>query len=90
MPVPTIQISVPHVYGNRETAMAVAERLSTMIGDQPSLWTIEISEAKNESGWLIAVSGEDNVWSCVFDGLDQRPDIISDYFRVQLAPYLSR
>ena len=85
MPRPTINIDVPDVYGGREEARTAAQQIANIVGDQEEAWAISVSETKHESGWLVEIGSPRQKWSLVFDGLDQKADVIVAQFKLNLT-----
>lgn len=91
MPPAVVRVEVPDVYGQRERARAAAEGIARIIGDQPQSWGVSVSEAADQSGWLVKVTSPDKAWALVFDGPDQQTETaIVEQFRFNLRPYLPK
>ena len=88
MPRPKLTIDVPDVYDQRSRATEAAQGIDDMIGDQPGLWAISVSEACNQPGWRVEVICSDKCWVHTFDGLDQSAEKIVEQFRLDLSPYV--
>jgi hypothetical protein len=66
----------------RET---VATGISTVIGDRPGVWKIDLASEPEANAWDVELSGPDHfAWARRFSGEDRDADVISEAIRSAL------